>query len=39
MSTGDVAWMIVGGAIVLTALVLTFREIPAMVREARIMRM
>lgn len=39
MSTGDVAWIVVGGAIVLTALVLTLREIPAMVREARIMRM
>jgi hypothetical protein len=31
--------MFVGGAILLTVLVLTAREIPAMVREARIMRM
>ncbi|HEY3660980.1 MAG TPA: hypothetical protein VGK91_07115 [Candidatus Udaeobacter sp.] len=38
-STGDVAWMFVGGAILLAVLVLTVREIPAMVREARIMRM
>jgi hypothetical protein len=38
-SAGDVAWMFVGGAILLAVLVLTVREIPAMVREARIMRM
>jgi hypothetical protein len=38
-SVGDVAWMFVGGAILLVLLVLTVREIPAMVREARIMRM
>ena len=38
-SAGDVAWMVVGGAILLTLLVLTVREIPAIVREARIMRM
>jgi hypothetical protein len=38
-SAGDVAWMFVGGAILLTVLVLTIREIPAIVREARIMRM
>jgi hypothetical protein len=31
--------MFVGGAILLAVLVLTVREIPAMVREARIMRM
>jgi hypothetical protein len=31
--------MVVGGAILLAVLVLTFREIPAMVRETRIMRM
>ena len=38
-STGDIAWMFVGGAILLAVLVLFVREIPAMVREARIMRM
>jgi hypothetical protein len=38
-SAGDVAWMFVGGAVLLTVLVLIVREIPAMVREARIMRM
>ncbi len=38
-SAGDVAWMFVGGAILLAVLVLTVREIPAIVREARIMRM
>ena len=31
--------MVVCGAILLAVLVLTVREIPAMVREARIMRM
>jgi hypothetical protein len=31
--------MVVGGAFVLVLLVLTVREIPAMVREARLMRM
>jgi hypothetical protein len=31
--------MFVGGAILLTVLVLIVREIPAIVREARIMRM
>jgi len=31
--------MVVCGAILLALLVLTVREIPAMVREARIMRM
>jgi hypothetical protein len=38
-SAGDIAWIVLGGAIILAALVLTLREIPAMVREARIMRM
>jgi len=38
-SAGDIAWMVVGGAILLAVLVLTVREIPAMVREARILRM
>jgi hypothetical protein len=38
-STGDVAWMFVGGAILVAVLLLTVREIPAIVREARIMRM
>jgi hypothetical protein len=31
--------MFVGGAILLALLVLTVREIPAIIREARIMRM
>jgi len=31
--------MLVGGAILLALLILTVREIPAMIREARIMRM
>jgi hypothetical protein len=31
--------MCIGGAILLALLVLTVREIPAMIREARIMRM
>jgi hypothetical protein len=35
----NIAWMIVGGLVVLTGLVLLVREIPAMVREVRIMRM
>jgi hypothetical protein len=38
-SAGDIAWIFVGGAILLALLVLTVREIPAMVREARLMRM
>jgi hypothetical protein len=38
-SAGDIAWMFVGGAILLLLLLLTVREIPAMVREAKIMRM
>ena len=38
-SPAEIAWMVVGGAIIAAVLVLTVREIPAMIREARIMRM
>ena len=38
-SAGDVAWMVVGGVVVLGALILVVQEIPAIVRELRIMRM
>ena len=38
-SAAEIAWMLVGGAIIATVLILAVREIPAMIREARIMRM
>ena len=38
-SAAEIAWMLVGGAIIAAVLVLAVREIPAMIREARIMRM
>jgi hypothetical protein len=38
-SAAEIAWMLVGGAIIATVLILIVREIPAMIREARIMRM
>jgi hypothetical protein len=39
MSAGDIAWIVVGGVVVITGLVLLVQEIPAIVREVRIMRM
>jgi hypothetical protein len=38
-SAAEIAWILVGGTIIATVLILAVREIPAMVREARIMRM
>jgi hypothetical protein len=38
-SAAEIAWILVGGAIIAAVLVLAVREIPAMIREARIMRM
>ena len=38
-SAAEIAWMLVGGAIIATVFILIVREIPAMIREARIMRM
>jgi hypothetical protein len=38
-SAAEIAWILVGGAIIATVLILAVREIPAMIREARIMRM
>lgn len=38
-SAAEIAWMLVGGAFIATMFILIVREIPAMIREARIMRM
>jgi hypothetical protein len=39
MCAGDVAWIVVAVIAVLVGLFLFLREIPAMIREARILRM
>lgn len=39
MCAGTVAWIVVGAVVVLIGLFLFLREIPAMVRESRILRM
>ena len=39
MCAGTIAWIVVGGIVVLIGLFLFLREIPAMVREARILKM
>lgn len=38
-SPAEIAWLLVGGAVIAAVLVLIVSEIPAMIREARIMRM
>jgi hypothetical protein len=39
MCPGNIAWRFVGGALLLAIIVLIVREVPAIVRELRIMRM
>jgi hypothetical protein len=39
MCTGDIAWIVVGAIVVLIALFLILREMPAIIRELRIMKM
>jgi len=39
LSAGGKAWIIFGGLIVLGLIVMTLRELPAMRREMRILRM
>jgi hypothetical protein len=39
MCAGDIAWIVVGGIVVLVGLFLFVREIPAMIRELRIIKM
>jgi len=39
MNAAEKAWIIVGGLFVLGVIVMTVRELPAMRREARILRM
>lgn len=39
MCNGDIAWIVVGAIVVLIVLFLILREIPAMIREAKILKM
>ena len=39
MCAGDIAWIVVGVIFVLICLFLILREIPAMIREAKILKM
>jgi hypothetical protein len=39
MCAGDIAWIVVGVVVVLIALFLILREMPAIIRELRIMKM